>query len=163
LRTISPQRSILWHILIKTAHVKDVVKLAHGNAKHAVLRASGNIVLICGAMLLSGCATVKAAADSKITKSYHGTATWYQSGKKTADGKIFDPNKYSVAHRTLPFGTMLRLTNVKTGNTIDAVVNDRGPFVKGKELDVSRGGAQALGFFHSGTAKLLIEVLERRK
>jgi rare lipoprotein A len=114
-------------------------------------------------MLLSGCATVKAAADSKITKSYHGTATWYQSGKKTADGKIFDPNKYSVAHRTLPFGTMLRLTNVKTGNTIDAVVNDRGPFVKGKELDVSRGGAQALGFFHSGTAKLLIEVLERRK
>lgn len=112
-------------------------------------------------MVLSGCATVK--ADVNVTKSYHGTATWYQDGKKTASGEVFNPNKYSVAHRTLPFGTMLRLTNVKTGDKIEAIVNDRGPFVRTKELDVSRGGAQALGFFHSGTAKLLIEVLDRRK
>jgi rare lipoprotein A len=56
---------------------------------------------------------------------------------------------------------MLRLTNVENGSTIDAVVNDRGPFVKSKEIDVSRGAAKALGFFHSGTAKLLIEVLSR--
>jgi rare lipoprotein A len=55
------------------------------------------------------------------------------------------------------------LTNPENGNTIDAVVNDRGPFVRGKEIDVSRGGAKALGFFHSGTAKLLIEVLEKRR
>jgi rare lipoprotein A len=114
-----------------------------------------------GAMFLSGCATVQ--ADSKTTKGYHGTATWYQSGKKTADGKIFDPNKYSVAHRTLPFGTMLRLTNVKNNKVIEAIVNDRGPFVRTRELDVSSDGAQALGFFHSGTAKLLIEVLDRRE
>jgi len=138
--------------------------LAQESVKHAASKVrSGNIVLICGVMFLSGCATVKADADGKITKSYHGTATWYQCCKKTASGEIFNPNKYSVAHRTLPFGTMLRLTNVKTGNTIDAVVNDRGPFVRDKELDVSRGGAQALGFFHSGTAKLLIQVLDRRK
>ena len=57
---------------------------------------------------------------------------------------------------------MLRLTNVSNGQSIEAVVNDRGPFVRTKEVDVSRGGAQALGFFHSGTAKLLIEVLDRR-
>jgi rare lipoprotein A len=57
---------------------------------------------------------------------------------------------------------MLRLTNVANGNTIEAVVNDRGPFAKGKELDVSRGAAQALGFFHSGQARLIIEVLNRR-
>jgi rare lipoprotein A len=104
-------------------------------------------------------ATTAEAADNKI---YRGTATWYQKGKKTADGKKFDPTKYSVAHRTLPFGTMLRLTNVANGNTIEAVVNDRGPFAKGKELDVSRGAAQALGFFHSGQARLIIEVLNRR-
>jgi rare lipoprotein A len=95
--------------------------------------------------------------------SYHGTASWYSKGSKTADGKKFNPNKYSVAHRTLPFGTMLRLTNVSNGNSIEAIVSDRGPFVRNKELDVSSGAAKALGFFHSGTAKLLIEVLDRRK
>jgi rare lipoprotein A len=121
------------------------------------------LLALCCAVVLSGCTTVKAVDSPAVKKMYHGTATWYQSGKKTANGDKFDPNKYSVAHRTLPFGTMLRLTNVKTGNTIEAVVNDRGPFVRDKEIDVSRGGAQALGFFHSGTAKLLIEVLERRK
>ena len=102
--------------------------------------------------------------SSNVTaEEYHGTASWYDKGNKTAQGKKFDPNKYSVAHRTLPFGTMLRLTNVKNGKTIDAIVNDRGPFVGTKELDVTSSGAKALGFFHSGTAKLLIEVLDRRK
>jgi rare lipoprotein A len=93
---------------------------------------------------------------------YQGKASWYKDGKKTAQGKKFDRTKYSVAHRTLPFGTMLRLTNVKTGASIDVVVNDRGPFVRTRELDVSSSAAQALGFFHSGTAKLTIEVLDRR-
>ena len=103
--------------------------------------------------------STSAIADDK----YQGRASWYKDGKKTAQGKKFDPTKYSVAHRTLPFGTMLRLTNVKNGATIDAVVNDRGPFVRTRELDVSSSAAQALGFFHSGTAKLVIEVLDRRK
>ena len=94
---------------------------------------------------------------------YYGRASWYKSNRKTAQGKRLDPNKYSVAHRTLPFGTMLRLTNVKTGKTIEAIVNDRGPFVRTRELDLTSSGAEALGFFHSGTAKLLIEVLDRRK
>lgn len=100
------------------------------------------------------------SSDRVVKKSYYGTASWYQSGKKTASGEKFDPNKYSVAHRTIPFGTMLRLTNVSNGSTLEVVVNDRGPFVRNKEIDVSRGAAQVLGFFHSGTAKLLIEVLE---
>lgn len=103
--------------------------------------------------------STSAIADDK----YQGKASWYKDGKKTAQGKKFDPTKYSVAHRTLPFGTMLRLTNVKNGNTIEAIVNDRGPFVRTRELDVSSSAAQALGFFHSGTAKLVIEVLDRRK
>ena len=95
---------------------------------------------------------------------HHGTASWYNAGNKlTASGKKIDRTKYSVAHRTFPFGTMLRLTNVKNGKTIDAIVNDRGPFVRTKELDVTKEGALALGFFHSGKAKLLIEVLDRRK
>jgi rare lipoprotein A len=120
------------------------------------------IILAC-LLGLSGCAASQPPIEPSIKKSYHGHATWYQDGKRTADGQRFNPDKYSVAHRTLPFGTMLRLTNVNNGSTIEAVVNDRGPFIKGREVDVSRGGAKALGFFHSGTARLLIEVLDRRK
>ena len=112
-------------------------------------------------MFLFGCAQDLEAASVK--HKYNGVASWYSKGKRTADGSRYNPDGLSVAHRTLPFGTMLRLTNPENGNTIDAVVNDRGPFVRGKEIDVSRGGAKALGFFHSGTAKLLIEVLEKRK
>jgi rare lipoprotein A len=94
---------------------------------------------------------------------YHGNASWYSDrGKRTASGKKLGPDKYTVAHRTLPFGTMLRLTNVKNDRVIEVVVNDRGPFVRTREIDVSSEAAKALGFFHSGTAKLLIEVLDRR-
>lgn len=126
------------------------------SVKHVVRRVrSGKLLLTLCAIVLSSCAY----ADEQ----YYGTASWYESGKVTAQGKRFDPNKYSVAHRTLPFGTMLRLTNVKNGNTIEAIVNDRGPFVRTKDLDVSSSAAKALGFFHSGTAKLLIEVLGRRE
>ena len=115
------------------------------------------IIVSCLVFFIADC---QAANNNKI---YQGSATWYQKGRKTADGKLFNPNKYSVAHRTEGKGTMLRLTNVKNGKTINAVVNDRGPFVRTKELDVSRGGAIALGFFHNGTAELLIKVLDRRK
>jgi rare lipoprotein A len=90
-------------------------------------------------------------------------ASWYQSGTRTANGQLFNPDGFSIAHRSLPFGTMVKLTNPKTGKSIIAVVNDRGPYIKGREIDVSRGGAIALGFFHSGTAKLLIEVLNKQK
>jgi rare lipoprotein A len=94
---------------------------------------------------------------------YQGTASWYKTDNLKTSRKKIASDKYSVAHRTLPFGTMLKLTNVKNGNSIEAIVNDRGPFVKDRELDVSSNAAKALGFFHSGTAKILIEVLDRRK
>lgn len=114
------------------------------------------------ASLLFFCAIIT-STGAIAGDSYYGTASWYNKGEITASGKVFKPDKYSVAHRTLPFGTMLRLTNVKNGTSIDAIVSDRGLFVRTKELDVSSGAAKALGFFHSGTAKLLIEVLDGRK
>ena len=112
------------------------------------------ILLVCAMILFS---------FDVCAEPYHGTASWYEKGKITANGKKYDPNKYTVAHRTLPFGTLLKITNVKNGNTIEAIVSDRGPFVKNKEIDVSSSAAKALGFFHSGTAKVLIEVLDNRK
>jgi rare lipoprotein A len=81
-------------------------------------------------------------------------ASYYDTGGRTADGERFRPNGFTAANRTLPFGTMLRLTNPSTGRTVTVRVNDRGPFVPGRSLDVSRGAAAALGMIGSGTATL---------
>lgn len=85
--------------------------------------------------------------------------SWYQHGKKTASGQRFDPNGLSAAHRTLPFGTKLRLTNPNNGKSIIVTVNDRGPFIRGTGLDVSRGAAQQLGFIRQGKTRLQMQVL----
>ena len=95
----------------------------------------------------------------KVIKKYTATTTWYQKGKKTANGDIFYPDKLTAAHKTLPFGTKLRLTNKITSQTVIVTVNDRGPFITGRELDVSRGAANDLGILQQGTAKILIEII----
>jgi rare lipoprotein A len=84
-------------------------------------------------------------------------ASYYSSGRRTASGEVFQPGGYTAANRTLPFGTMLRLTNPSTGRTVMVRVNDRGPFVTGRSLDVSRGAAVALGMIAKGTATLRME------
>ncbi len=75
-------------------------------------------------------------------------ATWYGhelAGNRTASGEIFDPDGFTAAHRTLPFGTCLRVSNPKTGRSVDVRINDRGPFTKGLALDLSYGAARAIG------------------
>jgi rare lipoprotein A len=75
-------------------------------------------------------------------------ATWYGNelaGNRTASGEIFNPNGLTAAHRTLPFGTCLRVGNPKTGRSVAVRVNDRGPFTKGVSLDLSHGAARAIG------------------
>ena len=111
-------------------------------------------------IFLSGCQSISTESET-INKTYQGKASWYSSGKKTASGQKFNPNGFSVAHRTLPFGTIVQLTNPQNGNKVTAVVNDRGPFVKHREIDVSRGVARSLGFIDKGTERLIIEVYNR--
>jgi rare lipoprotein A len=75
-------------------------------------------------------------------------ATWYgdeYAGKRTASGERFNPNDLTTAHRSLPFGTCLRVSNLKTGRSVSIRVNDRGPFTKGVSLDLSHGAARAIG------------------
>lgn len=72
-------------------------------------------------------------------------ATWYVSGKRTASGQAFDPDGLTAAHRTLPFGSRLRVINPQSGKAVTVVINDRGPFVKGVTLDLARGAARAIG------------------
>lgn len=90
------------------------------------------------------------------------TASYYADkfhGRKTSSGEIFNMYAYTAAHKTLPFGTMLRVTNLANGNSVNVKVNDRGPFVEGRELDLSKAAAVKLDMVKTGTAKVKIEVL----
>lgn len=89
-------------------------------------------------------------------------ASWYGpgfAGRPMANGERFDPHDMVAAHKTLPFGTRLRLTNPRTGKKVHVVVKDRGPFIKGRSLDVSKGAAEKLGFLARGVTTLQVEVL----
>lgn len=89
----------------------------------------------------------------------NGVASFYSEGQTTASGERFDPNELTAAHRTLPFGTRLQVTNVTTGKSVTVRVNDRGPFVKGRVVDVSYSAAQALGMLQSGVADVKVDVV----
>ncbi|MBN2050474.1 MAG: septal ring lytic transglycosylase RlpA family protein [Spirochaetales bacterium] len=91
-----------------------------------------------------------------------GYASWYAGkfqGRLTASGEVFDTNKLTAAHKTLPFGTLLRVTNTANGKTVEVRVNDRGPFVEGRIIDLSRAAAEALDMTRVGVAPVTIQVL----
>jgi rare lipoprotein A len=92
-----------------------------------------------------------------------GIASWYGPnfhGKKTANGEIYNQNDLTAAHRTLPMPSAVRVTNLENGRSIVLRINDRGPFARGRIIDVSRRGAQLLGFERNGTAKVQVDILE---
>lgn len=91
-----------------------------------------------------------------------GVASWYGEpfhGRPTASGAVYDMDGPTAAHRTLPFGTVVKVENRDNGRTVELTINDRGPFAKGRILDVSRAGARALGMIGPGTARVRITVL----
>src|SRR4029077_2067992 len=95
-------------------------------------------------------------------RGLNGTASWYGPGfhgKKTASGEIYDQTKFTAAHKTLPLGSKARVTNLDNGSSVVVEINDRGPFVNGRILDVSRAAAGALGFAESGTAPVRVELI----
>ena len=110
-------------------------------------------ILIAASGFIFGLSVHAARADAP-TEGAAVKASFYQLGSKTASGERFNPNGLTAAHRSLPFGTMLRLVNHSNGRTVTVRVNDRGPFIKGRGLDVSRGAAAALGMIGSGVATL---------
>lgn len=98
--------------------------------------------------------------------SQEGMASWYGKefdGRPTASGERFDMNALTAAHRTLPLGTTVRVTNLENGRETVLKVNDRGPFVKGRVLDCSYGAAKELGFAGAGLARVRIDVIEKAK
>ena len=82
-------------------------------------------------------------------------SAYYWEGRHTASGQPFNPRGMTAAHRTLPFGTRLNVTNPRTGKTVNVLINDRGPFVRGVSLDLSLGAAQAIGLQGTGSVCIL--------
>lgn len=97
---------------------------------------------------MSGRAEVKGTLSCDSGKMIRSALYW--QGRRTASGQPFDPEGMTAAHRTLPFGTKLTVTNPRTGKSVDVVVNDRGPFTRGLHLDLSRGAARAIGLTGTG-------------
>ena len=88
-----------------------------------------------------------------------GRASWYALTSMTASGERCDPSAMTAAHRTLPFGTKVKVENLKNGRTVVVRINDRGPFVGGRIIDLTKGAAHKLGFVSSGTAQVRLTVL----
>jgi len=86
-----------------------------------------------------------------------GLASFYSEDSETASGERFDKHKLHAAHPTLPFGTRLRVTNVRNGRSVTVRVNDRGPFVRGRIVDVTSAAAEALGMVKEGVVKVTLD------
>lgn len=120
-------------------------------------------------VVLSACgpaATVSAHThDASVAGSGHelvGDASWYGpgfAGRLTASGEVFDPSELTAAHKTLPFNTRVRVTNLTNGRTVVVRINDRGPFKPGRVIDLSRAAAERIGLVRAGIAPVRLELL----
>lgn len=150
-------------------------------------RGVSRVVVLVGVAALAACAQKPAGTGSglptsgiyKVGKPYQingvwyypkedfsydetGIASWYGPGfheKNTANGEIYDQNELTAAHKTLPMPSLVRVTNLDNGRSIVVRINDRGPYANGRIIDMSRRGAQLLGFDGPGTAKVRVQIL----
>ena len=101
-------------------------------------------------------------APAATASAWSGVASWYGdefAGQSTASGETFDPGALTAAHRTLPFGTQVRVTLEATGQSVIVRINDRGPYSGGREIDLSRAAADAIGLTSRGTGRVTLEVV----
>lgn len=132
------------------------------------------VLAFAGALLFSSCAsmanqkkdTVAPQTTSWKVKSVHkGKASWYgircNGGTHTASGETLRNNAATAAHKTLPMGTKVRVTNLNNGKSEIVKINDRGPYIHGRIIDVTEGVAKRIGFFKNGIAKVKVEVVEK--
>lgn len=107
----------------------------------------------------------KPAVKPKVLQTQHGIASWYSVktnfGTKTASGRPFRNNAYTAAHKHWPMGSKVRVTSKFNGKSEILTITDRGPYVKGRIIDVSIGSAKRLGFYSRGITKVKVELLKR--
>ncbi|MDD2029972.1 septal ring lytic transglycosylase RlpA family protein [Pseudomonas sp. FP1154] len=112
--------------------------------------------------LLAGCASQSGTVDPH-GYDQTGVASYYGArhhGKRTASGERFNQHGLTAAHRQLPFGTRVKVTNLKNNDSVVVRINDRGPYTRGRLIDVSRAAAEQLGMLRSGTARVRVQALD---
>ena len=125
-------------------------------------------ITIASCLLFTSCAMTKEVNATPIKKEtsteQHGRASWYSirtnGGTKTASGKTLSDYASTAAHKTLPFGTKVRVTNKNNGKSEIVTITDRGPYIHGRIIDVTIGTAKRLGFADQGLAPVKVEVLK---
>lgn len=138
-----------------------------GNVLDDVLQATNRIRRQLGAEPLNAIEgspdTRGSVAVGPVELSFTGRASWYGPGfhgRRSASGEVFDQNALTAAHRTLPFGTIVRVTNVHNGASVTVRINDRGPFGGGRVLDLSTGAARAIGMIQAGVATVRADIVD---
>lgn len=109
--------------------------------------------------ILTACSS---PSHSKVLEHRSGQASWYgayHQGKPTASGERFNQHKFTAAHRTLPFGTRVKVTNTLSNKSVTVRINDRGPYAKGRVIDLSRAAAQEINIVNRGVAPVRLQVL----
>jgi rare lipoprotein A len=158
------------------AEVGDWLPIARTDAlssnKRYMIPLSRPSLVLAGIMMFGvlGCAEVnpghhgvrQSSPTCTTMRAYHevGTASWYgrtHHGRRTASGQIFNMNNFTAAHRSLPFGSKIKVTNIRNGRSVLLTVNDRGPFIRGRIVDVSYRAARELNFVRAGLAQVRIE------
>jgi rare lipoprotein A len=118
-----------------------------------ILKTVRNLVVV---LLLASAVVATAEPDLE------GLASWYGGkfhGRLTSSGEVFDTNTMTAAHKTLPFGTMVKVTNLENGKSAVVKINDRGPFVEGRIIDLSRAAAEEIGMVGSGVARVSLTIV----
>jgi len=132
-----------------------------GNLKredHRVISRKYRFVAL-GFAAVAGCAMASLQSTEAVAAQC-GKASWYTMGTKTANGERMNAAALAAAHRTLPFGTKVRVENLKNGKTVVVRINDRGPFVRGRVIDVTRAAAVELGMINSGVASVRVTAVD---
>lgn len=122
--------------------------------------------LLAALLFVTGCAgsrpSIGSGSGARDGSEAVGFASFYGNefhGRRTASGERYDSDALSAAHRTLPFGTRVRVTNLKNGRSVVVTITDRGPFRRGRIVDVSRRAARELGMLRAGVARVRLEVI----
>ncbi|CAA6809763.1 MAG: Rare lipoprotein A precursor [uncultured Sulfurovum sp.] len=117
-------------------------------------------------LILTLLVTFSVPAYAKNKKVQIGKGSWYGKkfhGRKTANGERYNMYAYTAAHKTLPFGTVVKVTNLRNKRSVTVRINDRGPYIRGRIIDLSYLAAKKLGYVNKGVTKLKVKVLYREK
>lgn len=121
-------------------------------------------LLLCSCVVTTNEAAKPKPSEPKVTKVLHGKASYYYGkwiGRKTANGEIYRRHDVTAAHKTLPFNTKVRVTNLRNGKSVIVRINNRGPYIKGRILDLSLVAAQKIGMTKAGVVPVKAEVLQK--